>query len=141
MSETADLTKAPAAATPTPAPAPPEGGTSPRLQQFKQEVDALKVSGGQANPEKKGLTLGVVAWVAAVVLEFWAYFGSNGTEDPLAQNDFLILSIFGATLAVIGTGLVVRYALTRYFRYWLVRLIYEDREQTDRLIAALERRP
>jgi hypothetical protein len=43
-------------------------------------------------------------------------------------------------LAVIGTGLVVRYALTRYVRYWLVRLIYEDREQTDRIVAALERR-
>jgi len=24
--------------------------------------------------------------------------------------------------------------LTRYFRYWLVRLIYEEREQTDRLL-------
>ena len=24
-------------------------------------------------------------------------------------------------------------------RYWLVRLIYEDREQTERLIAALEK--
>ncbi len=136
MNDTTDLTKAPAAA-----PSASESATSPRLAQFKQEVDQLKVSGGQANPEKKGLTLGVVAWVAAIVLEFWAYFGSNGTDDPLAQNDFLILSIFGATLAVIGTGLVVRYALTRYFRYWLVRLIYEDREQTDRIVAALERRP
>jgi hypothetical protein len=27
----------------------------------------------------------------------------------------------------------VVFSLTRYFRYWLVRLIYEQRDQTDRL--------
>jgi len=27
----------------------------------------------------------------------------------------------------------VVFSLTRYFRYWLVRLIYEQRDQMDRL--------
>ena len=34
---------------------------------------------------------------------------------------------------MVGTGLFVVFSLTRYFRYWLVRLIYEQREQTDQL--------
>jgi hypothetical protein len=33
----------------------------------------------------------------------------------------------------------VRNSLTRYLRYWLIRLIYEDREQTERLINAIEK--
>jgi hypothetical protein len=114
---------------------------SERLREFQGEVSQLKVSGGRANPEKQGLILGFVLWAAAIVLEFVAYFSSHGTKDALEQRDMIILACFGIALAVIGTGLVVRFALTRYFRYWLVRLIYEDREQTDRIIAALERRP
>ena len=112
---------------------------SERLREFQGEVSQLKVSGGRANPEKQGLVLGFVCWAAAVVLELVAYFTSHGTKDALEQRDMIILACFGIALAVIGTGLVVRFALTRYFRYWLVRLIYEDREQTDRIIAALER--
>ncbi len=34
---------------------------------------------------------------------------------------------------VVGAALFVVFTLTRYFRYWLVRLIYEQREQTDQL--------
>ena len=36
-------------------------------------------------------------------------------------------------ITIVGTGLFVVFSLTRYFRYWLVRLIYEQRDQTDRL--------
>jgi hypothetical protein len=113
---------------------------SERLREFQTEVNQLRVTGGRANPEKNGLILGIVAWAAAVVLELIAYFTSHGTDSALEQRDMIILALFGVVLAVIGTGLVVRFALTRYFRYWLVRLIYEDREQTDRIVAALERR-
>jgi hypothetical protein len=113
---------------------------SERLREFQGEVNQLRVTGGRVNPEKNGLILGFVAWGAAIVLELVAYFSSHGTKDALEQRDMIILACFGIVVAVIGTGLVVRYALTRYFRYWLVRLIYEDREQTDRIVAALERR-
>jgi len=113
---------------------------SERLREFQGEVNQLRVTGGRANPEKQGLILGFVAWAAAIALELIAYFTSHGTKDALEQRDMIILACLGIVAAVIGTGLVVRFALTRYFRYWLVRLIYEDREQTDRLIAALERR-
>ena len=31
----------------------------------------------------------------------------------------------------------MRNSLTRYLRYWIIRLVYEQREQTERLIQAL----
>ena len=40
----------------------------------------------------------------------------------------------GLTLAVVGAALFIVMSLRRYFRFWLVRLIYEQREQTDRLL-------
>jgi uncharacterized membrane protein YidH (DUF202 family) len=111
------------------APAP-----SPRLQQFKAEVDQLKVTGGRANPERTGKILGVVLQAAGLIVTIVAYAQSNGTTNPLAQRDALIIAVIGLGMVIVGTGLFVVFTLTRYFRYWLVRLIYEQREQTDRLL-------
>lgn len=112
---------------------------SPRMQQFQTEVDALGLSGGRANPERTMLRLGVVAWVVGIALIVIGYIGSHGTTNALTQRDFTILAIGGVVAAVIGTGLFVTYSLMRYLRYWLIRLIYTDRENTDRMIEALKR--
>ena len=47
--------------------------------------------------------------------------------------------MLGLALVVVGTALFVRYSMTRFMRYWLVRLVHEQRSETDRLIAAIER--
>ena len=35
---------------------------SPRLQEFRRDVDDLKVTGGRANPERTWMILGAIAW-------------------------------------------------------------------------------
>jgi hypothetical protein len=111
--------------------------TSPRLQQFQEEVNGLKVTGGKANPERTGQILGVILMVVGLVLGFYAYFGlSHPASGPLQQGDATVIGLLGVGFCVVGTGLFVVFSLTRYFRYWLVRLIYEQREQTDRLRAS-----
>lgn len=108
---------------------------SPRLQEFQAEVSALKVSGGKANPERTGKIIGGLAMLVGVVLTVIAYFMSyNG--NALEQRDAIVLAIIGLALAVVGTGLYVVFSLTRYLRYWLVRLIYEHRDQTDRIVGS-----
>jgi hypothetical protein len=110
------------------------------MREFQSEVDALKVGGGRANPERTWLKVGTIGLVVAIVIEVIAYFGSHGTTDPLAQRDYIIVALLGLTIAVAATGLFVTFTLTRYFRYWLIRLIYQDRESSDRLIDALGKR-
>ncbi len=114
--------------------------TTSRMQEFQREVDTLKVGGGRANPERSWLKLGVVAWVLAIVIEIVAYFGSHGTTNALSQRDYIIIALLGVVVALIGTGLFVTFTLTRYLRYWLIRLIYQDRETADRLIEAMTKR-
>lgn len=113
---------------------------SGRMAEFQREVDGLKVGGGKANPERTWLKLGIVAMVAAVVIEIIAWLGSHGTKDALSQRDYIIVALLGLTIGVIGVGLFVTFTLTRYLRYWLIRLIYQDRESTDRVIDSLGRR-
>jgi hypothetical protein len=107
---------------------------SPRLEQFQAEVDGLKVTGGKANPERTGQILGGILMLVGLILGFYAYFGlSHPASGPLQQGDATVLGLLGVGFTIVGTGLFVVFSLTRYFRYWLVRLIYEQRDQTDRL--------
>lgn len=50
----------------------------------------------------------------------------------------VILALLGIVLALGSVALFVRYSLSRWFRYWLIRLIHEDRQQTDRIVEATE---
>jgi len=112
--------------------------TSPRLQEFQSQVDDLRLTGGKANPERMAIRASLALFAVAVALALIAYFGSTTAENPLDQTELLILALVAVVLAVGAVGLFVRASLTRYFRYWLVRLVYEDRANTDRLIEALK---
>ena len=46
--------------------------------------------------------------------------------------------MIGVGLAIVGIVIWVRNSLTRYLRYWIVRLVYEQREQTDAIVQALK---
>jgi hypothetical protein len=109
--------------------------SSGRLAAFQQEVGQLKVSGGGANPERLGSLAGlaviVVGLAGAVICFFGAY---NATRFEVIQRLIVLGAAFGA-LAVVGAVVWVRNSLTRYLRYWLIRLIYEQREQTGTLVA------
>ena len=111
--------------------------TSPRLQEFQAQVDELKLTGGGANPERTAVRVAVVLFVVAVAIEIAAFAGSSNATDERDQNDLMILALLGVVLALGAVALFVRASLTRWFRYWLVRLVYEDRANTDRLIEAL----
>jgi hypothetical protein len=52
----------------------------------------------------------------------------------MAQGSFL-----GLALIIAGAALFVRYSLARYLRFWLIRLTYESRANTDRVVDAIER--
>ncbi len=115
--------------------------TPKRLQEFQEEIDKLEVTGGKANPERRLLTVGVILGVLGIILVVAAFLVSRSTEvsgnDALtgaaAQRDMIIMAILGGALVFVGAILYVTNKLTRFFRYWLVRLIYEHRAQTDRL--------
>ena len=112
--------------------------SSPRLKEFQTQVDDLRLSGGKANPERMAVRLAVVLFVVAVGLALAAYFGSTSANNSLDQTELVILGMVSVVIAIGAAAIYVRASLTRYFRYWLVRLVYEDRANTDRLIEAIK---
>ena len=50
------------------------------------------------------------------------------------QNDAITLGLGGIAAAVVGAALFLRYSIASFLRFWLARLIYEQKAQTDRLL-------
>jgi hypothetical protein len=121
-----------------------------RLDEFAEEVKELNVSGGLANPERTGSIVGIVLMViGSLATIFYSVVkqgdvSATGTDDQLheiiqaANNTWF--AIWGLALILIGAALWIRNSLTHYLRYWLIRMIYEDRANTDRLIEAMRER-
>lgn len=120
--------------------------SSPRLAAFQEEVAKLGVTGGKANPERKLVRFGVFLIIAGIVLEVVALILSLNTSGIPAdasaaeqisaglgsgrdQGHALIIALCGLAAILAGGIFYIANSLSRFFRYWLVRLIYEIREQ------------
>jgi hypothetical protein len=72
--------------------------------------------------------------VIGIVMTIVGYAMSYNSDGPLGQNDAQIVAIIGLALAVVGAALFVRGSIATFLRFWLARLIYEQKAQTDRLL-------
>ncbi|HEV7524584.1 MAG TPA: hypothetical protein VGP92_06440 [Acidimicrobiia bacterium] len=118
------------------------GGTmsSARLAQFEEEVAKLKVTGGGANPERLGTQWGIgltILGFVVAIISWWSALDAKGTGAAVSALRAEIFGLIGIGIAVVGIVIWLRNSLTRYMRYWIIRLVYEQREQTDQLIKAL----
>jgi hypothetical protein len=114
--------------------------SSSRLSQFEAEVGKLKVTGGGANPERLGSQWGIgltILGFVIIVISWWSALDAKGDGAAVSALRSQIFAVIGVGLAVVGIVIWVRNSLTRYLRYWIIRLVYEQREQTEQLIQAL----
>jgi hypothetical protein len=114
--------------------------SSTRLAQFEEEVGKLKVTGGGANPERLGsqwgIGLTILGFVVAII-SWWSALDAKGSGAAVTALRSEIFAIIGIGVSLVGIIIWLRNSLTRYLRYWIIRLVYEQREQTDQLIQAL----
>jgi len=115
---------------------PESSAPSARLQEFQQEVDQMKVTGGKANPERVWVILSVLGLIVGVVLTLFGWIATQGTTSTLDFASYNAMGNFGLALTVASAAVFVVMSLRRYFRFWLVRLIFEQREQTDRIVGS-----
>ena len=79
---------------------------------------------------------GAIAMIAGVVLGLVGWVGTRGTDSNLDFADYAAMSRFGIALTIAGGALFTVMSLRRWFRFWLVRLIYELRDQADRVASS-----
>ena len=109
-----------------------------RIQTFTEEIAAMKLRGARSDRERWLLVLGVVSLIAGVGLAAFGGFQASGTAVFADQIAYLATgTLLGIALVIAGTALFVRYSIARFMRFWLVRLVHENRTETDRIVSAL----
>jgi hypothetical protein len=124
---------------PSPSPVSNQSVPTNRLDEFEAEIRRLGVKGGNAEPERWLVVVGVLAVIGGFALAAWGVSLVLGSSNPLDQNDGLVQAVLGVGIAIVGAVLWARYSLSRYLRYWLIRQVYESRSSTDRIVEAIER--
>ncbi len=111
-----------------------------RIIELREDISTLPVSSPVDAAERTWLLAGIGLGALGVVAILIAWFGASGTAIVAEQIPYLISGgLLGLGLIIAGAALFVRYSLSRYLRFWLVRYLYEQRVQTDRTIEALGR--
>ncbi len=122
--------------------------SSERLKEFEEEIEKTNVTGGRTNLERRLLVLGIVLAIGGVILIVAAFLVTRSHDSGLEvkelteldyvritsqQREDLVMGLIGIGLLFLGSLFYVTNKLSRFFRYWLIRLIYEHRAQIDRL--------
>lgn len=104
-----------------------------RVEQFRQEMDALGVRDPSQGRDRLWLRIGIGLMVAGLIVAVAAY-PLAATGNSLEQGQAIVQAIAGLTAAVIGAGLFLRFSIGNFLRFWLARLSYEQQQQADRII-------
>ncbi|MFF7468676.1 hypothetical protein [Streptomyces sp. NPDC008092] len=104
-----------------------------RADRFVRELAELKIPDPAAARTALWLRLGGLLMTAGLALGALAFPLAHATDNSLAQGDALSLGLGGITAAVVGAALFLRYSLSGFLRFWLVRQSYDLDRLGERL--------
>jgi hypothetical protein len=109
-----------------------------RVEEFKAEIADLQVGVPSSAGDKKLLVIGIVLVAVGVALILGGWYGASGVGTIAEQFPYLISGgVTGLACVIVGSVLFARYSMTRFLQYWLIRVIYEQQAQTDRIVEAI----
>jgi hypothetical protein len=76
--------------------------------------------------------LGALMLGVGVVLALLGLLLSQITNNSLNQSTDVSLGLSGVALCLAGLALFLRYSFAQFLRFWLLRLIYERTNASDR---------
>ena len=108
---------------------------------FRTDIAALQVkTSGKASSERAGGIIGVVLMVASIVVGVGSFVNAGSQTNALDQNELIILGFVCVSAAIVGAAMWLRYTLVRFWRFWMLRSLYEGRAHLDEVVTAISDR-
>lgn len=110
----------------SPAQSAPSGD---RLARFESDLDTIghRTSKG----DRTWALAGAVVMVVGVAITVVAYFTSTSQSDTRDVISSGILASVGLALVVAGAAVFVRSSVTEFLRFWMLRLLSEQRPDQE----------
>jgi len=106
--------------------------TGATQRDLSTELTRLRASNNSGPADRGVSVLGLLLGVAGLVVILICFLQSREYSSILNQMDALTLSLFGVALTILGSTLYIRASMTRFLRYWLLRMVYEQRDLAQR---------
>jgi flagellar basal body-associated protein FliL len=113
--------------------------TAKRIEQFKSDVATIKPKGARGRRDATLQVVGLVLMIVGVVVAFIVYQSSTNESDPRNIQSEIILAVTMLALSVVGAAVFVSASMARFLSLWLLRQIYENQENVERVAAAVRR--
>lgn len=113
--------------------------TGDRIEQFKSDVNEMKLKTGSAGRDRTFQVLGFLLMVAGIVVAFLSWVSARNQAADIEVTTLICLAIGGLGLVVAGAAIFLRYSLAAFLRMWLLRQLYEGQQNTQSIIDAVKR--
>ena len=114
--------------------------TPSRVDQFKTDITDMKLKTGGSSKEGSLQVFGVILMIAGIAIAIGAYISSTGQKIQGDQLELLTLALGGVCITLTGAALFLRYSLAKFFRFWLLRQMYEGQSHIDQVVDAIRER-
>lgn len=115
--------------------------TDDRIDQFKADIAELQVkTSGKASTEKAASTGGIVLMVLSILIGLGSFVQAGQQDSALDQNELIILGLACISMAIVGAALWLRSAIVKFWRFWMLRSLYEGQAHLDEVVKAIRER-
>lgn len=113
--------------------------TGDRIEQFKTDVNEMKLKAGSAGRDRTFQIIGFLLMVAGIVVAFLSWVSARNQAADIEVMTLVCLAAAGVAMVVAGAAIFLRYSLAAFLRMWLLRQLFEGQQNTDRIIDAVKR--
>ncbi|WP_426246513.1 hypothetical protein [Nocardioides sp. LHG3406-4] len=103
---------------------------------FRAELERLRANSGPGPRDKAIGAFGVGLVVIGLVVILVAFNQAASMTDVRDQLEMVILGGFGTALAIVGGVVYAVMSAQRFMRFWLLRVIFEQRDLAPRMSEA-----
>lgn len=95
-----------------------------RLDRFDEALD--RIGHRSSGNDRRWAMAGLVVMAVGIVVTIVAYVVSTGEEALGDVVETVVLASIGVSLVIAGAAVFVRFSLTEFLRFWMLRMLLQD---------------